>query len=59
MFSPKTILEVFSDMELIEFSYIHNYVIKTLRGEKAKTMINNNVIAVSNYDCGIFIFTKR
>lgn len=59
MFAPKTILEVFSDMELKEFSYVHNYEIKTFCGESAREKINNNTLSVSNYDCGIFIFIKR
>lgn len=58
-FKPKTILEVFSNMELKEFSYIHNYEIKTFRGEKARMMIENDTISVANYDCGIFTFIKR
>lgn len=58
MFEPKTILAVFSDMELVEFSYIHDYKIKTFMGESAKSAIENDTISLHNYDCGIFIFNK-
>ena len=59
MFTPQKVLEVFGDMELLEFSYIHNYEVKTLVGERAKKMIRSNTVAVENYDCGIFIFCKK
>lgn len=59
MFKPSTILKVFDEMELAEFSYIHDYKIETLKGEHAKMMIEKNKVPISNYDCGIFIFRKK
>lgn len=59
MFTPQKVLEVFGDMELLEFSYIHNYEVKTLAGERAKKMIRSNAVVLENYDCGIFTFCKK
>lgn len=58
MFRPQTILRKFDKMELLEFSWIHDYRIKTLKGESARTMIENHTVPIENYDCGIFIFKK-
>lgn len=59
VFNPKTILKIFSDMELLEFSYIHDYKVMTLLGEEARTKIKSGSVAIENYDCGIFIFIKK
>ena len=59
IFKAQTILKIFDEMELEEFSYIHNYQIKTIDGKKAMHLIQNNAIAIENYDCGIFVFRKK
>lgn len=58
VFCPLTILKVFNELELQEFSYIHDFKINTFVGEEAKNVIHQNKLFISDYDCGIFIFTK-
>lgn len=59
IFTPKTILDIFDCMELLEFSYIHNYKITTINGTDAITQISNSSLGIHDYDCGIFIFRKK
>lgn len=58
MFHPLTILKTFDKLTLQEFSYIHNYKIETFVGEEARKLIEENRIPISDYDCGMFIFSK-
>ena len=59
IFKAQSILNVFDEMELVEFAYIHNYQIKTIDGKEAIHLIQNKVIPIANYDCGIFVFRKK
>ena len=59
MFTPKTILDIFDHMELLEFSYIHDYKITTITGVDAKASIYGSKLQIHDYDCGIFIFRKN
>lgn len=59
IFSLSTILDSFDKMDLIEFSYIHNYEIRTFEGVAARALIEEDAISIEDYDCGIFIFSKR
>lgn len=59
MFKPRTILDTFDEMDLLEFSYINNYEVHTLNGSMAQNSILNDMVQIENYDCGIFIFRKR
>lgn len=58
VFKPTTILERFSQLQLLEFAYIQDYKIYTLYGEEAIKRISSNEIELGEYDCGIFIFKK-
>lgn len=58
VFSPKTIINSFNEMELLEFSYIHDYKITTYKNEEAKKIIKQGNYTLSDYDCGIFILKK-
>ncbi len=59
IFKAQSILNIFDEMELVEFAYIHNYRIKTIDGKEAIHLIQNNAIPIANYDCGIFVFRKK
>lgn len=59
MFHPLTILETFNELELLEFSYIHNYKVITFNGEEVKRLLEEDQISISDYDCGIFIFARK
>ena len=59
VFTPKTILDIFDRMELLEFSYIHDYKITTINGTDAKALIYDSKLQIHDYDCGIFIFRKN
>lgn len=58
VFKPATILKTLDKLTLTEFSYIQNYKIYSLQGEKAKQKILENSIALGDYDLGIFIMQK-
>lgn len=59
IFCPLTILKTFNELELHEFSYIHDYKIRTFAGKDAKELIKQNKLPISDYDCGIFIFVRN
>lgn len=59
VFSPKTVLEAFAELDLIEFTYIQDYHISTFKGSNAVQKIKNSAFELGEYDLGIFIFTKR
>lgn len=59
IFSLSTILKSFDEMDLVEFSYIHDYRIQTFEGSAARALIKQGAIPIDDYDCGIFIFSKR
>ena len=59
VFNPKTIINTFDKMELVEFSFIHDYKVTTYKGREAVDIINKGSYKLSGYDCGIFIFRKR
>lgn len=58
MFQPLTILQTFNELTLVEFAYIHDYKIEVFIGEEAAKLIEGNQIPISDYDCGIFVFSK-
>lgn len=55
IFSPLTIIKEFNEMQLIEFSYISNLEIKTVKEED----IENETKSISDYSCGLFEFIKK
>lgn len=54
IFSPKTILNAFSEMDLLEFSLIKEGSIYTYHGEDAKQRILNHQIDTKDYDNPLF-----
>lgn len=58
IFNPKTVVAVFDEMKLMEFSYIQNYHIYTYCKEEAIRRIMSDNIDLGEYDCGIFVFQK-
>lgn len=59
IFTPKTVIDTFSEMELVEFSYINNYKLTTIQGSEVMSLISNKKLNIHEYDCGIFIFKKH
>lgn len=53
-FKPVTILDVFDELELIDFSIIHDYTISTY----GDNIIRNGMCEIHDYDCGLFIFKR-
>ncbi len=57
IFSPKTIIESFNELTLVEFSYIQDFKISTLTGNNIVKDLEN--INFTSSDCGMFIFEKK
>lgn len=58
IFNPITIIKELYKFELLEFSYIHNYIITAVSLQNGN--IPNEIIQnLPNYCCGMFIFEKR
>ncbi|MBP5468387.1 MAG: DUF268 domain-containing protein, partial [Candidatus Riflebacteria bacterium] len=57
-FSPKTIIDQFNELELLEFSVIHNFNLYTYTGDNLIAKIKNNEIPIDSTDCGMFVFRK-
>lgn len=52
VFNPKTILEAFSDLELVSFSVVND-------SGKFKEKVDPSKYTNLNYGCGMFLFTKK
>lgn len=58
-FSPITVIEQFDQCELVEFSILHDFKIRTYDGTSVIIDLQKNQIPVSHLDCGMFIFRKQ
>ena len=57
-FSPITIINQFKELELLEFSIIHDFKVYTYNDKNISAMLEKNEISIDSSDCGIFIFKK-
>lgn len=56
LFSPLTIINELDEMELISFSYIHDFKINEVIPPRID---NNNISMIKEEDCGLFCFRKK
>ncbi len=56
VYNPKTVVDTFNELNLVEFSYIKDYCIKTVGFEEFEKTIEETTFG--KYDCGMFIFKK-